>query len=159
MDAILQMTLWHAFSWMKVFEFWLKFHWRLSLRVLLNNIPGLVQIMAWSRPGNKPLSEQIMVILLTHYASLGLNELIRCTSHVLSYLWHSSREFVSRGWSEFANLCFHLFLGVWSTVWWIRCTQIRTDSSCRVYYIWKTMHHQSSLFFHQTICNHYIDWS
>ena len=32
--------------------------------------------MAWRRPGDKPLSEPMMVILSTHiYASLGLNEL------------------------------------------------------------------------------------
>ena len=29
-------------------------------------IPALVQIMAWCRPGNKPLSEPMMVSLLTH---------------------------------------------------------------------------------------------
>ena len=32
----------------------------------INNIPALVQIMAWPRPGNKPLSEPMMVSLLTH---------------------------------------------------------------------------------------------
>ena len=32
----------------------------------INNIPALFQIMAWRRPGNKPLSEPIMVSLLTH---------------------------------------------------------------------------------------------
>ena len=31
-----------------------------------NSIPALVQIMAWRRPGDKPLSEPMMVILLTH---------------------------------------------------------------------------------------------
>ena len=31
-----------------------------------NNIPALVQIMAWRRPGDKPLSEPMMVILPTH---------------------------------------------------------------------------------------------
>ena len=36
------------------------------LRVRINNIPALVQIMAWRRPGDKPLSEPIMVSLLTH---------------------------------------------------------------------------------------------
>ena len=32
----------------------------------INNIPALVQIMAWCRPGNKPLSEPMMVRLPTH---------------------------------------------------------------------------------------------
>ena len=32
----------------------------------INNIPALVQIMAWRRPGDKPLSETMMVSLPTH---------------------------------------------------------------------------------------------
>ena len=31
-----------------------------------NNIPALVQIMTWRRPGDKPLSEPMMASLLTH---------------------------------------------------------------------------------------------
>ena len=42
----------------------------------INKIPTLVQVMAWRRPGDKPLSEPMMARLLTHlYVSLGLNEL------------------------------------------------------------------------------------
>ena len=33
---------------------------------LINNTPASVQIMAWRRPGDKPLSEPMMVSLLTH---------------------------------------------------------------------------------------------
>ena len=33
---------------------------------LINNIPALVLIMAWRRPGDKPLSEPMMVNLPTH---------------------------------------------------------------------------------------------
>ena len=32
----------------------------------INNIPSFVQIMAWRRPGDKPLSEPMMVSLLPH---------------------------------------------------------------------------------------------
>ena len=32
----------------------------------INNIPALVQIMAWRRPGDKPLSETMVVSLPTH---------------------------------------------------------------------------------------------
>ena len=32
----------------------------------IDNIPSLVQIMAWRRPGNKPLSEPMFVRLPTH---------------------------------------------------------------------------------------------
>ena len=52
---------------------------RISLKFVpkrpINNIPPFFQIMAWRRPGDKPLSEPMMVRLPTHVASLGLNEL------------------------------------------------------------------------------------
>ena len=35
-------------------------------KVQFNNIPALLQIMAWRRPGDKPLSEPMVVSLLTH---------------------------------------------------------------------------------------------
>ena len=47
---------------------WISF--QISLKfvptILINNIPALVQIMAWRQPGDKPLSEPMMVKLLTH---------------------------------------------------------------------------------------------
>ena len=39
---------------------------KLVPRGLINNIPALVQIMAWRRPGDKPSSGPVMVRLLTH---------------------------------------------------------------------------------------------
>ena len=43
---------------------------KISLKFLpkgpINNIPAMVQIMAWRRPGDKPLSEPIVVSLPTH---------------------------------------------------------------------------------------------
>ena len=45
----------------------------------INNILSLVQIMAWRRPGDKPLSEPMMVSYRRMYASLGPNELMRGT--------------------------------------------------------------------------------
>ena len=36
----------------------------------IDNIPSLVQIMAWNRPGNKPLSEP-MLTYLHHSASMS----------------------------------------------------------------------------------------
>ena len=43
----------------------------------INKIPALFQIMAWRRPGDKPLFEPMMVSLVYRriYASLGLDEL------------------------------------------------------------------------------------
>ena len=42
----------------------------ISLKIVpkgsINNIPALVQIMAWRQPGDKPLSEPMLFSLLTH---------------------------------------------------------------------------------------------
>ena len=40
----------------------------------INNIPALVQLLAWRRHGAKPLSEQMMIYPRI-FVSLGLNEL------------------------------------------------------------------------------------
>ena len=66
MDAISETTLSNAFSWMKMLEFRLRFHWCFVPKGPVNNNPALVQIMAWRRSDDKPLSEPMMVSLLTH---------------------------------------------------------------------------------------------
>ena len=65
MAAISQTTFQDGFSWMKMHEFWFKFRSSFFLGSI-NNTPSLVQIMAWRRPGAKPLSESMMVSFLTH---------------------------------------------------------------------------------------------
>ena len=65
-DTITMKRQFYGFSWMKMYEFRLKFHWSLFLGNLMNNIPALTQIMAWRRPGDKPLSEPMMLRILTH---------------------------------------------------------------------------------------------
>ena len=65
----------------------------------INNIPALLQIMAWRRPGGKPLSEPMVVIVyLCIYASLGINEL----NHVY---------FVEVG-QECRNITYHQFCAI-----------------------------------------------
>ena len=44
----------------------IKISMKFVLKGQINNIPALVQIMAWRRPGDKPLSEPMMVNLTTH---------------------------------------------------------------------------------------------
>ena len=71
MAAYFLKTFSYAFSWMKIIKISLKF----VPKGPINNIPALVQIMAWQRPGAKPFSEPMMFSLLKHInASLGLNE-------------------------------------------------------------------------------------
>ena len=45
---------------------WLKISQKFVTQVRINNIPALLQIMAWCWPGNKPLSEPVMVSLLKY---------------------------------------------------------------------------------------------
>ena len=64
MDVILQTTFSRAFSEMNV---WIPI--KISLKFVpkgtINNIPALVYIMAWHRSGDKPLSEPMVVNILT----------------------------------------------------------------------------------------------
>ena len=53
----------------------LKFSLKFVPKTRIDNIPSLVQIMAWRRPGDKPLSEPMMVSFWGIYVSLSLNEL------------------------------------------------------------------------------------
>ena len=52
-----------------------KVHISVSLKFdpmgLINNIPAWVHIMAWHRPGDKPLSASMVSILLTHICVTG----------------------------------------------------------------------------------------
>ena len=58
---ILKWTFLNENVWLFI-EMWLNF----VPKGPINNIPALVQIMAWHRPGDKSLSEPMMVCLLTH---------------------------------------------------------------------------------------------
>ena len=58
-DAILQ-TFSNTISWMKIFEFRLKFYWSFFPISPNNNILALDQIMVWCRTGDKPFSEPMM---------------------------------------------------------------------------------------------------
>ena len=53
MDANLRMTFSNAFCWMQMYEFQLRIHWAEFVpKGPINNIPALVQIMAWHCPGD-----------------------------------------------------------------------------------------------------------
>ena len=61
MDAIFKCIFLNENVWIPI---------KISLKFVpkgpINNIPALVEIMAWRRPGDKPLSEPMMVSLPTH---------------------------------------------------------------------------------------------
>ena len=65
MAIISQTTLPNVLSRMKLYGYWLTFHWNVFLRV--NNIPVLVEIMAWRRLGaTSHHLNQSLVRLRTH---------------------------------------------------------------------------------------------
>ena len=83
-DAISQTTFSDAFSWMKMCEFLLRFHWSLFPRIQYCSIgsdnglvPARRQAIIWT---NDLVYQRI-------YASLGLNEL---TIALISWLWSNS---------------------------------------------------------------------
>ena len=45
---------------------WIKISSQFVPRGPINNIPALIQIMAWRRPGDKPFSEPMVLSLVTH---------------------------------------------------------------------------------------------
>ena len=45
---------------------YIKISLKFVFKVRINNIPALIQIMAWRRPGDKPLCEPMMVRIPTH---------------------------------------------------------------------------------------------
>ena len=73
--ATIFQTFSNAFSWMKIYEFCIRFHWSLFLRFKLIIFQHCLVPTTWQ--GDEPLSELMIVNLLTHiYVSLSLNELI-----------------------------------------------------------------------------------
>ena len=85
--------------------------------------------MAWHRPGNKPLSEPMMVRLLAHsYASLGLDE---------SYMWH---HFLAR-WTPSQHLIY-FYWGVVMACCLTAPIHYLNRSSTRAIYtvLWRSIH-------------------
>ena len=85
MDGISQMTFSNALFWDEdkciSFKILLFFP-----TVRINNIPALVQMMAWGRPSDQSLSEPMMVYWRT-YASLGPNDLATRLDDVYEDIW------------------------------------------------------------------------
>ena len=66
MVAISHTILSNAFSGIEIIKFWLKISLKFVFKGANNNIPALIQIMAWRQTGDKPLSKLMMVRLQTN---------------------------------------------------------------------------------------------
>ena len=76
----------------------------------INNIPALVQIMAWRRPGDKPLSEPMMVSLQTHICvtrSQWVNGLVPNKRQAI--IWTFDGLFYDASVCHSTSVSYHLF--------------------------------------------------
>ena len=127
MDAISQTTFSNAFPWMKEnIRIPINISLKFVAKVPINNIPALVQIMAWRRPGDKPLSEPMMVSLLTHICVTrpqwvnGARWLAKATWHVKIVMSHSDGA-TDGGNVQLALMLFIYLFFVNIHVWYICC--------------------------------------
>ena len=88
MAAFFQTTFSKAFCSLKMYKFYLnKISLTLVPKAPINNIPALVQIVAWCRPGDKPLSAPMVVSLLTHICVTWPQWVNSAPSHHLNQCW------------------------------------------------------------------------
>ena len=92
----------------------------------INNIPALVQIMAWCRSGDKPLSEPMMVSLPTHICVTRPRWVKavqgKACLKVLEQLWWKSGEvYYSLYWEISVSWLPHCDLATWR--FWPKDTQ------------------------------------
>ena len=83
MAAFSQTTVWNAFSWMKILEFRLKFHWSLFLRVQLTIFQHWFREWLGAGQAASHYLNQWWLVYWRIYASLGLNEL---NAHIKPHL-------------------------------------------------------------------------
>ena len=76
MDAIFQTTFSNAFSWMKMYEFWLRFHWSLFPRVKITTFQHWFRQCLGADQATSHYLNQWWKVYWSIYASLGLSELI-----------------------------------------------------------------------------------
>ena len=80
----------------------------------INNIQALVQIMAWHRPGDKPLSEPMMVKLSTHISVTRPQWVNTPVSNdlVLQGVWVSTSRTLT-GHDGIFQCCYQKFYHMW----------------------------------------------
>ena len=80
---------------------------------LINNITALAKIMAWRRPGNRPLSELMMVSLLTHICVTRPRWVKGWSREVQYYTRNQLKAFII--FSTLFRFCTFLYKKFWKT--------------------------------------------
>ena len=95
---------------------WIEISLKFVTKGPINNIPSLVQIMAWRRPGDKPLSEPMMVSIPTHicvtrpqWVNVYLTNL-----QYFAFFWWTFIQLIIDHWPWYNAtwlFCFHIISG------------------------------------------------
>ena len=122
-DAIFKCVFLNGNVWILI-----KISLKFVLQGLINNNPALVQVMAWRRPGDKPLSEAMMVRLPRHICVTRpqwVNQMLTQFTH--SYMWH----WVEMSWDRCSTVVYNVYIillrygkQIHSLANWIRQTEL-----------------------------------
>ena len=97
MAAIFPTTFSNAFSWKKMFEFRLKFHWSLFPRVQLTIFQHWFRLWFGAEQATSHYLNQCWLEYRRIYASLGLNELTNMTLNPMGH-YVSRTEYILKKW-------------------------------------------------------------
>ena len=128
----------NAFSWMKILEFRLIFHWSLLLRVKLTIFQHCrVQIMAWCRSGDKPLSEPMVVSLQTHiwvtqpqWVKFSQSDRYILVVSLLTHIWVTQPQ-----WVKFSQSDRYIFCAWHDSTTVVSCAKFYSDHLIMVWMI------------------------
>ena len=108
-DDIFKCILLNKIVWIPI-----KISLKFVFKSAINNIPAMVQIMAWRRPGDKPLSEPTVVSLSTHIC-VARSQWVSYTARDYVYKVRIHIKYLtlvvphsSRWWTQCAWDCFNM---------------------------------------------------
>ena len=108
---------------------------KFASKVRINNIPALVQIRAWRRPGDKPLSEPMLVSLLTHI----------CVTRLQWVLMKYSYTNISYTHIIYGYTYVHIYMSNCTFILFIKAF-VWTVSICKIYICFVYGHRQCARF-------------
>ena len=118
MAAIFQTTIQNGFSERK----YMNFDWHFTEvypNGQIDDIPALVQMMAWRRPGDMPFSETMMFCLLTHIC-VTWPQWVKHHTTVIEYqlTWHKTLIHFHMQFGEFSRKMnfIHVIHVLWNTL-------------------------------------------
>ena len=127
MDTISQTALSNAFSWMKMHEFRLRFHWSLFLKFELTIFQHWFREWLGAGQATSHSLNQWWLVYWRIYASLGLNEIFR------TYDGPFNIDFASLVLKSMRNALLYIFIPVLGISTRIR---ICNDSTTTAQYLW-----------------------